>query len=152
MALIKRREGFLPSLRSDLQEFFDVDKFFNEPFSDFPFWDGRRFAKVPATNIHENKDEFVVEVAAPGLTKKDFHLDIDNNMLEIKVEKEKETKEEKKEYTRKEYDYSGFVRSFTLPETVKTDKIRAEYENGILMVHLPKVAVAKKTVKEIPVA
>jgi len=152
MALIRRREGFLPSLRSDLQEFFDVDRFFNEPSFDLPFWDGRRYAMVPATNIFENKDEFVVEVAAPGLAKKDFHLDIDNNVLEIKVEKEKETKEEKKDYTRKEYDYSGFVRFFTLPETVKTEKIKAEYENGILMVHLPKVPEVKKAVKEIPVS
>ena len=88
-----------------------------------------------AVNIKENDKEFIVELAAPGMNKKDFHIDIDNKMLEIKVEREEEKVEKETDYTRKEYDYSSFYRAFDLPENVKEDKIKAEYNNGILKVH-----------------
>lgn len=154
MTLIKRRgnAGLIPSLRSNLNELFDMDRFLEEPFFETPFWNGMRFSRVPAANIKETEKEFLVEVAAPGMNKKDFHIDIDNKMLEIKVEKEQEKEEKDVDFTRKEYDYTAFYRSFNLPDNVKEDKIKAEYIDGVLKVHLPKtVESKKKMVKEIAV-
>lgn len=154
MTLIKKRAnvGLMPSLRSNLNELFDMDRFLEEPFFETPFWNGRRFNRLPATNIKENDKEFIVELAAPGMNKKDFHIDIDNKMLEIKVEKEEKKEEKETDYTRKEYDYTSFYRAFDLPENVKEDKIKAEYIDGVLKVHLPKTAeTKKKMVKEIAV-
>jgi HSP20 family protein len=98
---------------------------------------------VPAVNISEEKDKYKIEVAAPGLEKKDFKLDLDNNILTISSEKEtnEETKDEK--YTRREFTFSSFQRSFTLPEGINQEKIDASYKDGLLIIHLPKVSVAK---------
>ena len=154
MSLIRRRNGdLIPSLRGSISDLFDADRFFEEPFFRFPFTNGRRFLKVPATNIRDTDEEFIVELAAPGMKKSDFQVDIDNNVLEIKVDKEDFREEKEKEYSRKEYDYTSFCRSFELPESVNADKIKAEYQEGILKVHLPKVPEAKrKPVKEIKIA
>ncbi len=139
-------------MRSEFSELFDFDRFFDQPLMNFPYAETGRFSRMPATNIKELDDEFIVELAAPGLKKKDFHVDIDNGMLEIKVEKEEESKEEKELFTRREYSYNAFYRAFNLPETVDGNKIKAEYEEGILKVHLPKTPDAKKKpVKEIAV-
>lgn len=151
----KRRSdlGIMPSFQSNLSELFDIDRFFNEPMLRLPTWNTQLYTQIPAANICENDTEFVVELAAPGMEKKDFVVDIDNGILEIKVEKTVEKKEEKSNYTRKEYDYSAFYRSFNLPETVIEDKINATYKNGILTIHLPKTKTAQKEkVKQIAVA
>ena len=153
MSLLTRRGGLLPTLKSDFSELFDFDRFFDQPIMNFPFTEAARFSRIPATNIVETDSEFTVELAAPGMKKKDFHVDIDNGMLEIKVEKEEETKKEEAKFTRREYNYNAFYRAFNLPETVDGDKIKAEYEEGILKVHLPKTPEAKKKpIKEIAVA
>ena len=149
----KGYKSMLPTIGKDSFELLDMDRFFNEPLLNLPFFDRDFSVKVPATNIMENDDEIVVEVAAPGLNKKDFIVDTDGKMLEIKVEKEEESKEEKDSYTRKEYDYRAFYRSFKLPEFVKADKIKAEYVAGVLKVHLPKTKEAsKKILTEISVS
>ena len=146
-----RKEGTkLPYVRTNLNDIFDVDNFFNDPLASL--WDGKGFTMVPATNILESDKEFIVEMAAPGMTKKDFHVGIENGLLEIKVEKELEEKEEKFNFTRSEYNFNAFYRAFNLPETVATDKIKAEYQEGILKVHIPKVPTAtQKLIKEISV-
>lgn len=154
MTLIKKRGngGLIPSLRSNLNELFDMDRFLEEPFFETPFWNSRRFTRVPAANIKETSKEFLVEVAAPGMTKKDFHIDIENKMLEIRVEKEMEKEQKDVDFTRKEYDYTAFYRAFDLPENVLEDKIKAEYVDGVLKVHLPKsMETKKKKAKEIAV-
>jgi HSP20 family protein len=154
MTVIKKRTngGLIPSLRNNLTELFDMDHFLDEPFFETPFWNGRKFNKVPAANIKETKKEFIVEIAAPGMNKKDFHIDIENKMLEIKVEKEIEKEDKDVDFTRKEYDYTAFYRAFDLPEHVFEDKIKAEYIDGILKVHLPKsMETKKKKAKEIAV-
>ena len=98
-----------------------------------------RVLSVPAVNITENKDNYEVALAVPGMKKDDFKIAVDGNMLTISSEKE-ETKEEKedKKFTRKEYNYSSFSRSFTLPEEVNQEKIEAKYENGELRLVLPR--------------
>lgn len=95
---------------------------------------------VPSVNYRETPKEFILEVAAPGLERKDFKLEIDNNTLCISAEKEEKKEESEKGngYFRKEYSYNSFSRSFALPENIKEGAIDAKYENGILTVTVPK--------------
>lgn len=104
-----------------------------------------RMMTVPAVNIMENQNEYMVAVGAPGLKKNDFNIDIEGNMLTIGAEKE-ETREEEDgtRHTRREYNYTSFSRSFTLPEDVMKDKIEATYEDGVLKITLPKTEQSKK--------
>jgi len=129
--------------------FDDFFKPWNEMFEG-GFWG--KTMNIPAVNIVENKDEFVVSLAAPGLKKEDFKIDVDGNMLTISSEKE-ETKEEKeRKFTRKEYNFMTFSRSFTIPEEVFRDKIEAKYEDGVLRILMPrKEEVKKLTAKHIAV-
>lgn len=99
---------------------------------------------MPSVNIVENKDNYAVSVAAPGMKKDDFKIDIDANTLTISAEKEEKKEEKEERYTRKEYNYSSFSRSFSLPDWVNKDKIDASYENGLLKLILPKTEEAKR--------
>ena len=93
---------------------------------------------IPAVNIQEENDHFMLEMAAPGMEKKDFNIDLDNYVLTISSEKKEEKNEKDKNFTRREFIYNNFSRSFTLPKSIDTEKIKADYENGILKVALPK--------------
>jgi HSP20 family protein len=93
---------------------------------------------VPAVNVTENKDQYNVSLAAPGLKKEDFKIDIDANMLNISSEKEEKFEEKDEKFTRKEYSYNSFSRSFTIPEDVKMEKIEANYFDGVLNITLPR--------------
>jgi HSP20 family protein len=128
--------GFLPS------EFDDFLIPWNEWFTNSG--SRNRALHVPATNITENKDGYKVSVAAPGLKKSDFKIDVEGNMLSISSEKEDSKEEKDARYTRKEYSYSSFSRSFTLPEEINQEKIEASYEDGVLRLTLPKKEEAKK--------
>ncbi|MBL0146245.1 MAG: Hsp20/alpha crystallin family protein [Chitinophagaceae bacterium] len=103
-----------------------------------------RTLNVPAVNIIENKDEYKVSLAVPGMKKDDFKIDIEGNMLTISSEKEESKEEKEKKFTRKEYNYSCFSRSFTLPEEINKEKIEAKYEEGVLKITLPRKEEAKK--------
>jgi HSP20 family protein len=92
----------------------------------------------PKVNITESKDSYNMEVAAPGLNKEDFNIDVSGNLLTISGQKEENKEEKEEKYTRQEYNYSSFSRSFTIPEEVQADKIEATYEGGILKLILPK--------------
>lgn len=96
-----------------------------------------RTLQVPAVNITELKDSYIVSLAAPGLKKDDFKIDLDGNMLTISCEKEESSEEKNAKFTRKEYNYSSFSRCFTLPEEVNKEKIEAKYEDGLLKISLP---------------
>lgn len=100
---------------------------------------------VPAVNITEQKDNYLVSLAAPGLKKDDFKIDVDGNMLTISSEKEEKKEEKEEKCTRKEYSYSSFTRSFTLPDEVNKEKIEARYEDGLLKLVLPKKEEEKKS-------
>jgi HSP20 family protein len=102
----------------------------------------------PAANILEHPDSFELDLAAPGLKKDDFKIHLENNILTISSEVQDEKEEEAKNYTRKEFHYSSFSRSFTLPRIVELDKIKADYENGILKVMLPKKDEARLDIKK----
>ena len=92
----------------------------------------------PAVNIQEDEKQFTLELAAPGLQKDDFKINLDNQLLTISKEATEEKEEVKENYTRKEFVYNSFSRSFRLPKFIMADKIKADYKNGILKLSLPK--------------
>ena len=134
MKLMKRNNGFVPSyfnLFDDYltKEMFDYDR--NNYCS--------HGSTLPSVNIKESNDEFSIELAAPGMNKKDFSLKLDNNILEITAEIKNDNIEDSEGYSRREFNYSSFKRSFKLPkDSVKNEKVAANYENGILKVLIPK--------------
>lgn len=99
---------------------------------------------VPDVNVREDDDNYFIDLAAPGMKKEDFNVTLDNNVLTITSEKKEEQKDEEEKYSRREYNYQSFSRSFTLPETIKEDIIEAKYEDGILKLTLPKKEEAKQ--------
>lgn len=115
-----------------LTDMLDVERFFgNDPFF-------KNLESVPSANIKEQDDRFEVQLAAPGMDKKDFKIEIANNVLSISAEKKEEKTEEKENYTRREFSYDSFRRSFQLPATVNEDAVDASYKDGILTLALPK--------------
>lgn len=127
---------------------------FNDFFRD---WSTSNFSDtnttLPAVNIKENENEFLVDVAVPGMEKGDFKIDLDNDILTISSEKTINNENSDEKYTRKEYSYLSFKRSFTLPKgVVDSDNISATYKNGELKITIPKLEEAKpKPVKLIEV-
>lgn len=136
MTLVKTHKKNGDSFPSLFSDFFDNDRFFGNPWME-------KTSNIPAVNIKETDEEFDVELAAPGYKKSDLKVDIDNNVLTIKAEKKEEKNEESKRFTRKEFSYSSFSRSFTLPQSVNADKIDAKYNDGILKLVIPKKEEAK---------
>ena len=110
------------------------------------------FKNTPAVNIVEGDNEFTIEVAAPGLDKKDFKVDLENDRLTISSARDEKNEESKDRYTRREFRYNSFCRSFNLPETVDGEKIDARHKDGILYVSIPKKEEAKlKPAREIAI-
>jgi len=108
---------------------------------------------TPAVNISEGTESYTIEVAAPGLTKSDFKINLDHNILTISSLKENKKEEKEGSYTRQEFSYYSFSRSFTLPESTETEKISATCKDGILYVSIPKKEEAKvKPAREIAIA
>ncbi|MFB9843729.1 Hsp20/alpha crystallin family protein [Mucilaginibacter ginsenosidivorans] len=127
---------------------------FNDIFESFfndSFISDRMVTRVPAANISETPDHFHVELAAPGLKKEDFKLNLDKNMLSISVEQRSENNDDQKNYSKREYSYNSFVRSFTLPETADDNSIEAEYADGILKINIAKKEEAKSVRRQIEV-
>ncbi len=137
MSLLKRNE-YLPSWSNFFNDFFDKDllNWSNKHFSDTN-------TTLPAVNIKEDDNGFEVEMAVPGMTKKDFKINLENNMLCISSEKKMEDEKTEGNYSRKEFSYQSFSRSFALPESADDGKINAKYESGILYVSIPKKEEAK---------
>lgn len=133
-----RNENFTPTLFSDI---FNDAKFFGRN------WLEKELGQyLPAVNINETNKEFNLEVAAPGFKKEDFRVKVDDNVLTINAEKEDERSEETKRYSRREFSYNSFSRSFTLPENANSEKIDAKYIDGILKLSVPK----KEETKALP--
>ncbi len=138
MTLVKRNEEY-----PVWSAFFN--DFFGRNFLDLT---SRSFSKtnttLPSVNIMEDEDKYLVEVAAPGFVKEDFDLKLENNVLTISSDKKEENEVKEGEcYSRKEFSYQSFSRSFSLPDTIQVDKIGAKYDKGILTVTLPKRDEAK---------
>ena len=148
MSLIKR-ENYSPTWPGIFNDFLSRDWY---------DWSNQNFSltntTIPSVNIKENENEFVVEMAAPGMTKDDFNIELNNSVLTISSEKQTNNQSKEGEnVNRREFSYQSFSRSFTLPVIVETDKISAKYENGILRVNIPKKEEAKpKPLKQIKVS
>ena len=128
-----------------------IDDFFGRSLSDYL---GAEFtSQTPSVNIVEKETAYDIEVAAPGLAKEDFNIEIDNDALTISASRENSTTEENKEgkYTRREFNYSAFKRSFHLSDEIDRDAIEAHYANGVLTVVLNKKEIAIKTPKTIEI-
>ena len=128
----------LPSISSWMDDIIN-ENFGNEFLSNF-----NTGITLPAVNVLDNDNEYVVEMAIPGMKKSDFNINVENDVLSISAESNIEEEETKENYTRREFGYSSFKRTFSLPKTVETDKIEAKYEDGLLNVVLPKRDEAKK--------
>lgn len=126
-----------------------VNSVFDNLFND-SFITDRLVTRVPAVNITESTDAYEIELAAPGLDKSDFKINVDKNLITISVEKKEESVEEDKVYSKKEYSYTSFSRSFSLPDTVDYSNIDAAYENGVLKLKIGKkeeAIVAKRLIE-----
>ena len=142
MLPILKNKDFFPSI---------VDEFFGRDYLPgmLEFQTG---INMPSVNIVEGKEDFRIEVAAPGLEKNDFHINLENNVLTISSEKEHSDEKKEERYMRREFSYSSFRRSFSLPNTVDADKIGANHKNGVLSIVIPKREEAKvKPAKQIEI-
>ena len=146
MSTLVQKNGLLPH-----NSFFD--DFLTRDLFD---WSNRRsnqLRSVPPVNIVETNDDFRVEMAAPGMKKNDFHVELDNDMLTIWSDLNTVEENENQQYTRREFSYYSFKRSFYLPNTVVADKIEATYRDGMLSLIIPKKEEArKKPVKTIAIS
>lgn len=133
MALIKFPTK---SLNTDAVNPF-VNTVFDNLFND-NFISDRLVARVPAVNISESEKAFKIEMAAPGLDKSDFKINVDKNLITISADKKDEHVSEEKLYSKKEFNYTSFSRSFTLPDTVDYSNIDAAYEGGLLILTVGK--------------
>ena len=130
-----------------------LDNGFDDMFDNS--WMPKMSVTAPAINVKENKDEYDIELAAPGTTKEDFNVNLDNDgNLVIKMEHKDNKKDENKKehYLRREFSYSNYEQALTLPEDVETGKLEAKVENGVLHVTLPRTHTAEKETKRIEVA
>lgn len=134
MLPIIRRNTLFPNLAD---EFFGRDLLSN-------FFDTQTGISMPSVNIVESKEDFRIEIAAPGYEKKDFYIDLTNNVLTISSEKQGSNEHKEANYMRREFNYSSFKRSFVLPNTVDSEKISANYKEGILHLVIPKKEEAKE--------
>ena len=125
----------LPTIRNRKEAPSVFDDFFNKDLLN-DFFTAER--NTPAVNVSEEKDKYKIEVAAPGLKKKDFNVNLEDNILTISSEKQDENEENEKNYMRKEFYYSSFSRSFTLPDNVKAEDIKASHSDGVLTIEVPK--------------
>ena len=126
-----------------------VNSVFDNLFND-SFISDRLVSRVPAVNITETERSFQIELAAPGLKKSDFKVNVDKNIMTISVEKSEEKVDEDKVYSKKEFSYSSFSRSFTLPEVVDYANIDANYVDGVLAITIGKkedAIVAKRLIE-----
>jgi len=148
MTLVKRSNSYFPSIPSF------IDNFLSRDWMD---WSNLNFSStnttLPAVNVKETENEYELEVAAPGMKKDNFKINLDKDQLTISSEWKDEKKKDEENYSRREFSYQSFQRSFTIPEhLVDGDKISAKYADGILTVHLPKREEAKpKPAREIKI-
>ncbi len=136
----KRDNALLPGFNDIFETIFN-DSFLSD----------RMVTRVPAVNISESAENFHIELAAPGLKKQDFKISVDDNVLNISVERQTEHAENDRKYNKREYSYSSFVRSFTLPDITDQSRIMAAYEDGVLKIDVAKKEEAKSVSRQIDI-
>ncbi|MEM9276794.1 MAG: Hsp20/alpha crystallin family protein [Cyanobacteria bacterium P01_F01_bin.143] len=138
MTIVKTNREALPSFSNLFDDFFNTE---------LGHWRRSNFSEsnttLPKVNIKEDDNGFIVEMAAPGMKKSDFNIELDHHLLTISSEREEENNGENSKYSNREFAYHSFHRSFTLPESANGEKIKASYEDGILEIAIPKKEEAK---------
>jgi HSP20 family protein len=154
--LLKRSNGESGSSTTEIPSLFNVPSLFNDFFlNDWFSRSSGNTGALPAVNVKETNEAFELEVAAPGLKRDDFKVEMNNDRLIITGEKKMEDKEGKEgsDYVRREFNYQSFMRSFSLPQTmVDSNKIVAKYSDGVLHIYVPKTENAKPKVKNIQIS
>lgn len=125
-------------VRRNYPVFNTLDKWFDDFFTNDVSNLFEKVSTLPAVNIKEREKDYMIEIAAPGFKKDDFEIELDNNVLIVSSNKKEEKVEDKHNYTKREFNYSEFKRTFTLPETVDMQDIKAEYKEGILELMIAK--------------
>lgn len=142
MTLVKfnndRKNTLMPGMNDVFESIFN-DTFFRD----------RMITRIPAVNISESENNYHVELAAPGLKKEDFKINLDRNQLTVSVEQASDQNNEQKNYSKREYSYNSFVRSFTLPDSADHANIEASYADGILRIDIAKQEEAKTVRRQI---
>jgi len=133
MLPVLRKRFYVPVFNND---------YFGSDFISSFFSDGADYI-VPAVNIRENDNNFEIEVAAPGLNKQDIKITLEKDVLTISSKKDSKRDSDGKNYSRREFNFHSFFRSFSIPESIDLESIKASMKDGILTVELPKVAAAK---------
>lgn len=116
-----------------------------------PYHSGCQYNR-PAANIIDNEKDFVIELAVPGMSKEDFNIKLEDDILSISVEHKEAEENEERNFSRREFRYDGFTRSFSLAENINQDKIKADYKNGVLSITLPKSEETKIKGREIKIS
>ncbi len=136
-----------------MDRFPSLSSFVENVFSNPEGWNTRKQPNfLPAINVCDNESDYNIEVAAPGLKKEDFKIAVKKGVLDISAIKEEKTEKTEDNYTRKEFNYQSFSRSFLLPESVDIENINATYEDGILKINIPKILTQKAPIKTIPIS
>lgn len=144
MSLIKFNGNSNSALSTGFNDVFDSlfkDSFFSD----------RMMSRVPAVNISETEDHYQIEMAAPGMSKEDFDIKLDRNMLTISAEQQSQDVQKNKQYNKREFSYTSFVRSFALPETADDAQIEATYTDGVLNIQVAKKEEVKKLSRKIEI-
>ena len=149
MTLVKFRNGNGLANYPAMQRNLSFPSIFNEALD--KFWSDEDSNWLPSANIKESANDYQIELAVPGLDKKDFKIEVNYNILTVSAERKEEKNEENEKYTRKEFHFNAFKRNFTLPDSINHDQIQASYNNGILNLIVPKKEELKLKVKEIVV-
>jgi len=144
----------LVKFNSDRKNYGSLLPGFNDVFDSIfndTFFNDRMVTRVPAANISETDNHYHVELAAPGLKKEDFKISLDGNVLHISVEQQSTNEETQKNYSKREYSYNSFVRSFTLPDSANAEEIEAAYTDGVLKLDIAKREEAKAVRRQIEI-
>lgn len=142
MSTLVKSNGF-PAIGTMLEDFWNTDKLFTKSF-----WERET---LPAVNVKDKKHSYELEMAAPGFKKEDFNISTENGLLIISAESSKDQKEENESFTRQEFSYSSFTRTFNIPENVVKDDIKAKYQDGLLKVEMKKTGESTEFKKKVSI-
>lgn len=150
MTLVKFRNGNSFNSLFPSNSRIELPSFFNDVFTQLMSED-EKVTWMPSVNIIERENDYKIDLAVPGMDKKDFNIEVENDLLVITGERKEEKLEEKDKVTKREFHYGSFKRSFTLPETADAEKISANYNNGVLSLSITKKEEAKQAKRQISV-
>lgn len=145
MTLVKFKNSNLGNFPT-LSRSFGFPSFFNDALD--RFWADENINWMPSVNIKEGAEDFRIDMAVPGMDKKDFNVEVENGVLIVSGERKEEISDENEKHTRREFHYGSFKRSFSLPESANNEKISANYNNGILSLTIGKKDESKMKAKK----